>query len=60
MLPKPVPFVQEVSSAVGDAVIQSKEVSAIVVLEDAAADGGHESGWEIKRRQGFGQRALDW
>jgi hypothetical protein len=35
VVPKPVPFIQEISGAVGDAVVRSKEECALIVFEHA-------------------------
>jgi hypothetical protein len=40
MRPEPVPFVQEVSSSVGDAVVGGQEEGALVVFKDLGANGG--------------------
>ena len=45
IVPKPVPFIQEISGAVGDAVVQGQQESALIVFKDIGSDGGGDGRW---------------
>lgn len=44
VLPKPMPFIQEVAGAVGDAMVLGQEVCSHIIFEDAGVKGTSEVG----------------
>ena len=48
MVPKEVPLNQEVLGPIGDALLDCKEQSTIVVFKDAATDGGRKIRWKAQ------------
>ena len=57
--PKPVPLVEKVAGAVGDAIVGRKIIGTLVVLKCTGAHGGPDGGRKIEAVDGFKEETLD-
>ena len=60
VVPEEVPLDQEVLGPVGDLLVGSKQLSAIVVLKNAATIGGLEVWWQSQFLADFPKKVTKW
>ena len=60
MGPKPMPLVEKVAGAIGDAIVGRKIIGTLVVLKCTGAHGGPDGRRKIEAVDGFKEETLDW
>ena len=57
--PEPMPFIEKIAGAIGDAIVGRKVVCTLVVLERTGAYGGPDGGRKIETSDSLKEKTLD-
>ena len=59
MSPEPMPFVEKIAGAIGNAIVGRKIICTLVVLKRTGTHGGPDGGRKIKTFDGLKEKTLD-